>query len=155
MDRSRDASQIQALVVDGTTYEGGPLRLRTSSSLTHFGLQLGGGSNVVRGLELRGFPVPVEVVSGGNLVEGNTIPPPASGEFIFRFCVRIPNAVNNTIGGTVAAARNDIDADFFSQGAAITITGGSASGNKVQGNLIRRAVGVLLSNAQRTWSGGR
>jgi titin len=144
----------EALIIDGTTYEGGAIRLKTMASF--LGLQLGGGSNVVRGLEFRGFPFPIVVVSAGNLVEGNKIVPPASGEFPLGFGMRIPNAVNNTIGGTVAAARNEIDGNLgLSTGTAITITGGSASGNKVQGNLIRRAAyAVVLSNAPGNLVGG-
>jgi hypothetical protein len=154
----------EALIVDGTTYVYGPIRLKTStaSPTTYFGLQLGGGSSLVRGIELRGFRAPIEVASAGNLVEGNKILPPAANEFRIRFGVRIPTAVNNSIGGTTPAARNEIDGGAsFAEGGAVFISGGSASGNKVQGNLIRRAAyGVVLAHAPgnlvgRTVAGAR
>lgn len=99
-------------------------------------LQSGGG-NTIRGLTINRFPDNGIALSiNDNIIEGNFIGTNTAGAVDLgngNKGVNIAGASNNTVGGTVAAARNVISGNDDS---AISIFGTSSSGNKVQGNFI-------------------
>ena len=98
-----------------------------------FGTNSGGSR--VSGLAINRFGGDgILLQSGGNTIEGNFIGIDLTGTQALGndVGVRIDNAINNTIGGTVAGARNVISDN--SEG--VEITGSAAAGNIVQGNFI-------------------
>jgi hypothetical protein len=103
----------------------------------------------VRGLAIRGFDEQgILVESAGNFIEGNFIGTDSSGTVPF------PNSMagvfiassNNTVGGTVAAARNLLSANTDG----VNITTG-ASSNTVQGNFIGTAASGLSGLGNAVW----
>ena len=148
-----------AAVIDGYTQPGAvansnPISMNSNSVLkielttvtgNEFdGLQITGGGSTVRGMAIHGFGFfiaadGIELASAGNTVEGSHIGADVSGlsglgnqdNDVF-----VNNAANNLIGGIAAAARNLI---LFSR-SGVHISGAGATGNAVQGSLIRRQV---------------
>jgi parallel beta-helix repeat protein len=109
------------------------------------GLKLTGGSSVVRGLivnTFKGTGISLSI-NGGNIIEGNYIGTNAAGNNItdygnYQFGIDVNSSVNNTIGGTVAEARNLISGNGFSGDSGfsgIRITN-NTTGNQVRGNYI-------------------
>jgi titin len=71
----------------------------------------------------------------GNLIEGNYIGTDIHGSAAISNAqegVRIDGALNNTVGGAIAGASNVISGNHWG----LTITGGTATGNVVQSNLV-------------------
>ena len=101
------------------------------------GLSISAGNSVVRGLAInrfRRYGIRLSI-SGGNIIEGNFIGTDVSGTSDLGNTndgVRIETS-NNTIGGTVASARNVISGN---NNDGVEINGSAASGNLVQGNFI-------------------
>jgi streptogramin lyase len=88
--------------------------------------------------------------TAANTVEGNTIGLAAGGNVALSnggSGVRINNSLNNTIGGTAAAARNIISGNSQN---GVLITGAGSSANVVEGNYIGTDLTgtVALSNVQ-------
>ncbi len=123
-----------AIGIDGTPQGGAPAtQTITISPGPNFTDRLGAviinGSNAsIRGLTVTGFALPAILVTGGgsNLLEGNTILNNLLG-------IDLRQTTNNTVGGTVVAARNVIGG---SSGAGVLIEENTSSGNRVLGNYI-------------------
>lgn len=108
------------------------------------GLTIAGGNSTVRGLVINGAFGSIYLVShGGNTIAGNFLGTTAAGTAAVAHnghslddIVIASSAPNNTIGGTVAAARNVISgtSDLSVGGNAGILIG--SSGNLIQGNLI-------------------
>ena len=85
-----------------------------------------------------GFGVLVDGGASANTVAGNYIGTDATGSFALRSPFQVygvglfSGAVNNLIGGTVAAARNVISGNIFG----VALSGSGTTGNQVQGNAI-------------------
>ena len=103
------------------------------------GLKIKAADSTVRGLVISNWDNAIfltvdalNIGATGNKVQGNYIGTDASGTTGLgnNIGVALTNALNNTIGGTTAAARNIIS----DNGAGILISGGT--GNKVQSNYI-------------------
>jgi CSLREA domain-containing protein len=121
-----------------------------------------GARNLISGNAGRGVIIE-GATSSGNRVQGNFIGTNVTGtdDLGNGSGVRIFNAPNNTIGGTVAGARNLISGN---SGTGIVIQGATASGNIVQGNFIGTDVtgtlalsngdGVLIMDAPNNTIGG-
>src|SRR5262249_53269341 len=97
-----------------------------------------GGSGPGEGNVLSGNVVGVDIAgvsASGNVIQGNLIGTDLSGMQPVgnSVGVYISGAPGNTIGGTVASARNIISGNTA---AGIEVFGSSATGNLVQGNLI-------------------
>jgi hypothetical protein len=130
------------VTIDGTTqpgFAGSPIIELNGSGAGAgaAGLRFTGGSSTVRGLVINLFladGVKIET-TGGNLIEGCFIGTDAASTGYLGNLngVFIDGASTNTIGGTATGARNVISGN--SQ-AGVTIQGGPAMGNKVQGNFI-------------------
>lgn len=143
----------------GNTAEG----ITLSSSNNTVGGLLPADRNVIAGNDGNGLNINT---TSGNLVQGNYIGTDASG------LLPVGNAnggltvsgSNNTIGGTSTGARNVISANGFNGG--LTLVGGSASGNVIQGNFIGTTatgtaalpntgfVGLGINSAPNTTVGG-
>ena len=116
------------------------------------GLSISAGNSVVRGLAInrfRRYGIRLSI-SGGNIIEGNFIGTDVSGTSDLGNTndgVRIETS-NNTIGGTVASARNVISGN---NNDGVEINGSAASGNAVRGNFIgTTATGAgALGNSER------
>ncbi len=117
------------------------------------GLRIAAGFSVVRGLAInrfRRYGIRLET-NGGNVIEGNLIGTDVNGVTDlgnFNDGVRVDEAPNNTIGGTVPSARNIISGN---NNDGVEINGSGASGNVVRGNFIgTKANGIeALGNTQR------
>jgi uncharacterized repeat protein (TIGR01451 family) len=129
------------LTIDGTTQDPQaatpPIELNGSGAGDlAVGLDVAGGSSLVRGLVINGFDGNgVSLDSGNNHVEGCYVGTNASGtqpQSNGGQGVSIANNSSNVIGGTVAAARNVISGSF---GNGVLILGPAAN-NLVQGNYI-------------------
>jgi hypothetical protein len=130
------------VTIDGTSepdFTGSPIiELDGTNALAANGLEISAGSSTVRGLVINRFGgLGIFITTnGGNIVEGNFIGTDVTGSVDLGNSlggVRIFNASNNTIGGTVASARNIISGNSFD---GVTIVGSLATMNQVQGNLI-------------------
>ncbi len=113
--------------------------------------------NVVSGNGTHGVSI-TGAASTGNVVQGNYIGTTAAGTAALANLfqgVEIVNAPNNVIGGTVAGAGNVVSGQAQN---AIVVSGVTATGNVIQGNLIGTAAdgasplpnqgsGILISNA--------
>jgi CSLREA domain-containing protein len=106
------------------------------------GLVINAPACLIRGLVINRFPyegIIINSSASGTIISGNWIGLNATGSFhqpnlgdgLF-----INNATNVTIGGTTPATRNVISGNDVGGGAGVIITGGAASGNKIQGNYI-------------------
>jgi hypothetical protein len=139
----------ETLTIDGNT--GGATRVELNGSAATIG-QLGqfgiGGINidasgcVVRNLAINRFDDKIqggdgiEMQKGSNVIEGNFIGTDATGTMALSNTGRgvfINGASKNTIGGTVAAARNVISGN---DDHGVQIGGNGSTGNLVQGNFI-------------------
>lgn len=126
------------------------------------GLQITGGASTVSGMAIHGFGFfiaadGIELASAGNTVEGNHIGADVSGlsglgnegNDVF-----VNNAPNNLIGGTSTAARNLI----VGSRSGVRISGANATGNVVQGSLIRNQTNgsgvVIADGASQNTVGG-
>jgi CSLREA domain-containing protein len=103
--------------------------------------------------------------SGNNIVQGNLIGLDATGTAALgnaEWGVLVENIANNTIGGAIAGAGNVISANGFD---GVQISGNTATGNQVQGNLIGTDIsgsvdlgnfgdGVLITDAPGNTVGG-
>ncbi len=99
------------------------------------GLTVTGGSSTIRGLVINRFLNGIVLNSANNIIEGNFIGTDVAGttdQGNTQDGIRISGA-NNTIGGTLAGARNLISGN---NDHGVHITGSGATGNLVQGNLI-------------------
>jgi uncharacterized repeat protein (TIGR01451 family) len=130
-----------AVTIDGTTQNPQaatpPIELNgTGAGLSATGINISAGSCVVRGLVINRFDsLGVALGGGNNHVEGCYIGTNAAGSAAQSngdHGVAIAVNSNNTVGGTVAAARNVISGNN-SNGVAIL---GPASANLVRGNYI-------------------
>ncbi len=130
----------QPVIIDGTTepnFAGTPVIELNGNGLTGNGLTITGGSVTVRGLVINrfggaGISIPN---SSGNVIAGNFIGVDVTGTTARAnggAGVAISSG-NNTIGGTTAADRNIISGN---QGTGVSILGGGANGNRIQGNYI-------------------
>ncbi|MBI3949340.1 MAG: right-handed parallel beta-helix repeat-containing protein [Acidobacteria bacterium] len=137
--------------LDGTTQPAGLVILNgAGAGVAIDGLTITAGSSVVRGLVIHRFDkngIRVET-NGGNIIERNYIGTDVMGATALSnsFDGISVSSPGNTIGGTVAAARNVISGNGFH---GIEITGSAAAGNIVQGNYIGpNAMGtVALTNS--------
>jgi PKD repeat protein len=135
---------FESVTIDGTTqpgFSGSPIiELNGTSAGFSSGLEFFAGNSMVRGLVINRFIDNGIRISGdlatGNLVQGNFIGTNVSGTAVLGngIGVRIFTASNNTIGGTVASARNLISGNV--NGLVIISNDGQATGNLVQGNFI-------------------
>ncbi|MDD5542294.1 MAG: FG-GAP-like repeat-containing protein [Acidobacteriia bacterium] len=130
------------VILDGTTqpgYAGLPIIEINGTSISFStGIIVNSGNSTVRGLVINSFTVGYGIKitnSGGNIIEqsflgtntsGSTSLPNAAGVYIL-------NSPTNTVGGTVAAARNVLSGN---RDAGVRIDGSGSSGNRVLGNLI-------------------
>lgn len=100
------------------------------------GLTITGGSSTIRGLVINRFRRGIVLSSANNIIEGNFIGTDVAGttdQGNTQDGIRISGATNNTIGGTLAGARNLISGN---NDHGVHITDSGATGNLVQGNLI-------------------
>jgi uncharacterized repeat protein (TIGR01451 family) len=130
------------------------------------GLRVTSGSSTIKGLVINRFSDNgILLQSNGNTIQGNFIGTDVSGIVDLGNGldgVTIVDAANNTIGGTAAGARNLISGNNFY---GVRITGSTATGNQVRGNLIGTDIngttalgnatgGVFIFNAPNNTIGG-
>jgi len=130
------------VIIDGTSepdFSGTPIVELdgTNAGADADGLNITGGSSVVKGLVINRFDDEgIELsTNGGNTIEGNYIGTDVNGTAGLgngEGGVRISGAPDNTIGGTADQARNVISGN----GKGVLIVGSGAMGNLVQGNYI-------------------
>jgi hypothetical protein len=120
--------RTQTAFTGGAVPSGAVVHVRTTPPYANMaGLYLYSNNNVVAGLYSFGlFQRAIDISGNGNLIIANAIY--QSGGY----GVYIQGA-NNRVGGTTAAEQNRI----FLSGTGIGIRGASATGNQVQGNLIK------------------
>jgi CSLREA domain-containing protein len=129
------------ITIDGTTqpgFAGSPLIEINgiNADNNHSGLAITAGNSTVRGLVLNRFNIAAVDLStkGNNRVEGNYIGTNIAGTAPLFNGIGVAVTINgNTIGGTVAAARNLISGN--GEGG-VRFINQDANGNKVQGNYI-------------------
>ncbi len=122
-----------------------------------------GARNLISGNNVGGIYIN-STTATGNQVQGNYIGTNVSGTVARGNSgpgVRIDNAPNNTIGGTIAGARNLISGN---SGEGVMITGMVATGNQIRGNFIGtnfagavnlgNSYGVFISGAPGNTVGG-
>jgi CSLREA domain-containing protein len=137
------------------------LKIKLDGTEAGNGLKIEADNSTVKGLVISNWDngIFLGVDATGNTVRGNFIGTDASGSNLSNnIGIALTNALNNTIGGTSAAARNLIS----DNGAGISMSGGSD--NMIQGNYIGTNAagdarlgnnqGVALSNAQNNTVGG-
>lgn len=131
------------VTIDGTTqpgFSGAPLiELNGASAGAGVdGLTITGGNSTVKALVINRFGGKGIAISasGGDTIQGCYIGTDATGAVDLGnfYGVHVDNSPNNTIGGTTAGARNIISGN--NNGSGIELSGGSATGNLVQGNYI-------------------
>ncbi len=143
-----------------TGYAGAPIVLLSGLGLGGDGVVLGPGSggSTVEGFVISGFQsgAGIHVESPGDLILGNWLGVDATGLAAGpgnAVGVFIDAAGSNTIGGSTAAAANLIG---FNTAAGVSISGRSAAGNQVIGNLIGanasgadvgNQIGVMIINS--------
>lgn len=133
------------------------------------GLRLGVGLNVVRGLVIINFPGAlgdaIDISAGGtNSIEGNLLGIDVDGTDRGNGGdgVRIVSSPGNLIGGTSPAVRNVISGNT---GRGVDISGTTATGNQILGNLIgtdatgtldvgNNSEGVLITSCASNFVGG-
>jgi hypothetical protein len=148
---------VQPVFINGTTqpgYNAAPvIEIEGNGSLGD-GLILGPNSagSTIAGLAIGGFSggAGIHIESNDNVISGNFIGINAvGGNLANLFGILIDNAVDNTIGGTTAAAANVIgfSNSNTSSASGLEIEGTLATGNVVEGNLIgTNASGADLVN---------
>src|SRR4051794_298487 len=101
----------------------------------------GGSGSTIRGLVINRFHQFVSILlrdGGANIIEGNFIGTDPTGTAVFSIRsgagVQLLATIQNTIGGTTAAARNLISG--CDQGIAMSASDTNTTGNSVQGNYI-------------------
>jgi hypothetical protein len=127
------------------------IQLKGTDAGPAHGLVIQASDSTIKGLVINRFVGNGVFISGsgatGNKVLGNFIGTNAAGNAALGNSgegVDISNAEDNTIGGTVSAARNVISGNG---GDGVVIFGSDATGNKVQGNFIGSGVsGNALGN---------
>jgi CSLREA domain-containing protein len=128
----------ESVTIDGLTQVDGIVVLNGSAAPAGTdGLRVSGGGTRITTLVINGFADDgVELLSGNNIIDGNSIGTDASfsapgpgngGDGVSIFAVS-----GNLVGGTTAAARNVISANLRG----VLINGAPASNNLVQGNFI-------------------
>jgi CSLREA domain-containing protein len=139
------------IVIDGTNAAGKPGVELVAGGGAADGMVLMAGGSTVKGMDIHGFSSVGIALSGGggNVIQGNYIGTDITGT------MALPNAIGvgidhspaNTIGGTMAAARNLISGNTVW---GVSIFGPSAMGNVVEGNYIGTDVTGLaaLGNGQ-------
>lgn len=140
------------MTIDGTTAPDGRVELNgTGAGTAVNGLQVNGGTTVIRGMAINLFNYSGIALSntGGNIVENNYLGTDLTGMQARANQgngILVAGTATNTIGGTTAAARNVISGNFYP---ALAITDAAGTGNIVQGNYIGVDVSgaVLLSNS--------
>jgi hypothetical protein len=150
-------SITSSVVIDGFTQPGSvtpPIVIRglglEPGNLGASGLHLAGGSSVIRGLVIQGFPGPgITVSSSGNVIEQNYIGTDAAGLVAVGNAQGIAlgsSATQNVIGGDDPARRNVIGGNTEY---GLLIEG---SGNIVRGNVIGRmpVIGGFIGAANGT-----
>jgi CSLREA domain-containing protein len=155
---------IEPVTINGNT--GGATRVELNGNhVVVDGLIISAGNSVVRNLVIkRCVDDAIEVhTNGSNILEGNFIGPDSEGTSALGngTGVEINSEPSNTIGGTVAAARNLISGN---KNSGVTIVGEFARSNRVQGNFIGTDVtgtvglgngtGVHISDAGSNTIGG-
>ncbi len=111
----------------------------TNAGTTANGLEISAGNSTVRGLVINRFEghgIKL-TTNGGNRIEGNYIGTNVTGDVGHGnggVGVNVFGSPNNTIGGTVASARNVISGNSSSAGVQIALA--ASFGNAVQGNFI-------------------
>ena len=111
---------------------------------------IAGNGDPVEGFLASGVLVdPLGVPATGNVIQGNYIGTDAAGTSALpntAYGIHIIDSAGNTIGGTVAGARNIISASGLN---GVNVQGAAATGNLIQGNLIGTDVSgtVGLGNA--------
>jgi len=158
------------VILDGTTqpgFAGAPIiEVNGTNARIRAGLNITAGNSIVRGLVLNRFgsaAIGLQT-NGGNHIEGNYIGTNAAGTSALPNGlggINIFQSPNNTIGGTIAEARNLISGNSL---AGIQV-GSNSSGNVIQGNFIGTDVtgskrlgnnqqGVVLAGASNCLVGG-
>jgi RTX calcium-binding nonapeptide repeat (4 copies) len=103
------------------------------------GLTISAGGSAVQGLVIQNFYNGIHLTTNGNdLIAGNSFNNTFQGVFV-------DNVANNTVGGTVPAARNVIG--FIDNG--VVIQGAGATGNQVQGNYIGTDGSNVIGNVNQ------
>jgi hypothetical protein len=112
------------------------VRLNGSATTGAPGLRFAGGSSTLRGFLINRFDGRgIEVDSPGNFIEGNYLGTDATGTSAVGNAsdgLSVNFMPDNTIGGTVAAARNVASGSVGGQG--LQIAGVGADGNEILGN---------------------
>ena len=150
----------EAATIDATTQAAGRVAIDGNSQSNHYIFRLSGGNTVVRGFVLircnRTFTI---TANGGNLIEGNWIGLATDGTTLQASTYRIDVAsANNTIGGTVAAARNVVAAADYGVylGAGPNVVQGNYLGTDATGTADRGNVndGIRISSGNNNTIGG-
>jgi len=119
---------------------------------TGFGILLGGGASVVRGLVILEWERGIKVGLAGNcILEGNfvgTLPGGSAEAGNYDNGILVDRAPDNTIGGTTPAARNVVAGTFFGPG--IEIYGAASTDNLIAAN----TVGLLPDETGILGNGG-
>ncbi|MGA9772781.1 MAG: HYR domain-containing protein [Blastocatellia bacterium] len=159
-----------AVVIDGTTqpgFSGTPIiEINGSSAGNTNGFNIFAGNTTMRGLIINSFVADgVSIFNNGNsIVEGNFIGTDLTGSVALgnQNGVVVFDRMNNTIGGTTAAAFNLISGNNF---VGVFLFGTSTTGNQVQGNFIgtnlsgtsalkNDSSGILIEHASNNVVGG-
>ena len=133
-------SITDALILDGTTQPAGKVALESPGAQA--ALRITAGNSTVRGMVVNGACRGIQLATNGNnVIEGNflgtSIDGTASGTGNSCDQIEVDDSVNNTIGGTTAAARNIISGGSpTSTASGVNFNGPNATGNLVQGNYI-------------------
>lgn len=133
----------------------------------HVGLHITAGHSLVQGLVINRFEDTNQLnpsvaiflqQEGGNVVQGNFLGTPYTGQFAYylphgnNFGVVIDDSPNNRVGGVVPAARNLISGFYIG----IDVRGERSDRNLVQGNYIGTdATGAYIPNGHLGWLGVR
>jgi hypothetical protein len=132
-----------AVVIDGSTetdFSTPVVQLDNNSTLT-YGLQVSGDGSTIRGISVTRFDeAGISLTGDNNTVTGSYIGLNADGTtngLAQKHGVLI-NGPSNVIGGAAAVDRNIIVGNWY---AAITINGGAANSNVVQGNYVGALAG--------------
>lgn len=127
------------VTVDGSTDPGGPVVLSGFNlGSSDPDLTVSGGNDTVMGLQTRstGVGILINSTAGGDVVRGNVLGIPATGETcnptLLSIGVEVQNSPDAVIGGTTPGAGNVISGANIG----VSINGQGSSGAVVQGNLL-------------------